>query len=137
MQQTSRELVNRSASFQKNSLAIQYQSLRFPRDRLFFGAIAAAQRLVGRLKICAGGAGDRAAMRAAQHAFLLQGFQVAADGGCGDAECANQFGGGDSSLASERLADAESPFLGQQAHQTSPSRVTIQKQPIVPQVAEK
>src|ERR1700677_4016635 len=137
MQQASREFVNRSASFQKNSLAIEYQSLGFPRDRLFFGAIAAAERLVGRLKIRARGARNSPAMRADQHAFLLQGFQVAADGGCGDAECANQFGGGDRSLASERLADAKSPFLGQQAHQTSPSRVTIQKQPIVPQVAEK
>ena len=115
MKQAPRQFKDGGAPFQEHRFAIEYQPLGFSRDRLFSRAIAAAQRFVGRLEIRAGGAGNRAGVRADQHAFFFQGGQIAANGGCGDAQCANEFGSGNRSLARRDFADAKSPFLGQEA----------------------
>src|ERR1700690_368651 len=118
MKQPPRQFVNGGAAFEENGLAIKNQPLRFSRDGLFFGAIAAAQRLVRWLEICARSARDCAAMRAHQHSFFLQNGEIAANGRSGNAEHADQVRSGDASLARENLADAKSPFFGQQAHES-------------------
>jgi hypothetical protein len=57
-------------------------------------------------------------MRANQHAFFFQHSEIAANcSGC-DPEHPDQVRGRNASLARENLADAKSPFVGQQAHQS-------------------
>src|SRR5580658_7562353 len=112
MKQAPRKFIHGGAAFKKNGLAIENQPLRFSSDGLFFGTVAAAERFVGRLKIRARGARDRAAMRTNQNSFFFQSREIAADRSGRDAQDTDQIRGRYTSLARENLADAKSSFFG-------------------------
>src|SRR5271154_332935 len=81
-----RQFKNGSAAFQENSFAVEDQPLSLARDRLLLGAMAAAKRLIRRLKIRTRRARNRASVRTGQHSFSFQLCKITPDGGGSDTQ---------------------------------------------------
>jgi len=101
------------AALEKDGVAIEDEWFGGLGDAPLFLAIAAEERIVGGLKIGARHAGNRPAMRANQDAVPFQSREVAANGGCGNAQALAQVGSGDGALGGQNFADLETPLLGQ------------------------